>query len=111
MLGTSSKTNELRQLEIELGIICRNKPFMLEPYPGGKRANCKRGLHVWSEPFNVAGEQMVMCRHCGVQIFKRILDKTLVKNEHQKTFKERNWLFNQRQLLLRKRILDELQRR
>jgi len=107
----SSKLGELRKLEIELGVISRNKPFMLEPYPGGKRADCKRGRHVWGESFIVAGEQMVMCRHCGVQIFKRVLDKTLAKNEHQKTFKERNWLFQQRQLLLRKRILDELQRR
>lgn len=104
-----------RRVGIERAMGIRTQPkhqtFRLEQYPRKPNLNCKANKHDWGAPFNVAGKLMVQCRVCGAQVFKDVLDHTLAKNEHQKAFKERNFLVQQRQLLLRKRVLESMERR
>lgn len=99
-------------LERALGIRTQSshQQFRVKHFP--KHGNCN-GHHSWDlqHPLNIAGRLVVRCRYCGAQVFKDILNHTLGKNEHRTAFKERNWLFEQRQIILRNRILDSMTRR
>lgn len=84
--------------------------FRLQQHPRlkNKPFRCKSGLHGPWKTVIVAGRPMLVCDGCGAMVFKDVKEHTYKVGNEGKLFKPHEFAMKQRNLLLRKRILEAM---